>query len=101
LGWKHLIFREKELNRLSASDQLLEIISAFVPYIEEQMAVIQNRDYYRAEELENLRVQNYWDGMIGEEAEGYRNNPEEYAKKLAEIAEREKKLSEEMAKVDQ
>ena len=48
-----------------------------------------------------MRVQNYWDGMIGEEAEGYRNNPEEYAKKLAEIAEREKKLSEEMAKVDQ
>ncbi len=62
--------------------------------------MIQNRDYYRAEELENLRVQNYWDGMIAEEAEGYRNNPEEYAKKIAEIAEREKKLSEEMAKVD-
>jgi hypothetical protein len=31
--------------------------------------------------------------MIAEEAEGYRNNPEEYARKIAELAEKEKKLS--------
>ncbi len=47
-----------------------------------------------------MRVQDYWDSMIGEEAEGYRNNPEEYAKKLAEIAQKEKKLSEDLAKVE-
>lgn len=78
---------------MSAQQQLQEILFAFVPYIEEQTAVIQNRDYYRAEEIEALRVQEYWDSMIAEEAEGYRNNPEEYARKLAETAEREKKLS--------
>lgn len=72
---------------------------AYVPYIEEQTAVIQNRDFYRAEELETLRIQEYWDSMTAEEAEGYRNDPEGYAKKLAEIAEKEKKLSEELAKV--
>jgi len=26
--------------------------------------VIQNRDYYRAEELEAMRAQDYWDGMV-------------------------------------
>ncbi len=32
-----------------------------------------------------MRAADYWDSMTAEEAEGYRNNPEEYAKKLAEI----------------
>ncbi len=56
---------------------------AYQNYQEEQLEVIANRDYYRAEVIENLRTQDYWDGMIAEEAEGYRNNPEEYAKKIA------------------
>lgn len=77
------------------------MIYAFSQFVEEQTAVIANRDYQRAEELDNMRAQYYWDSMIGEEAEGYRNNPEEYAKKLAELAEREKKLSEDLAKMDQ
>ena len=31
--------------------------------------------------------------MMAEEAEGYRNNPEEYAKRLEEMAAKEKALS--------
>lgn len=71
-----MVLREKDMSKLPVSVQLTEVLSAFVPYIEEQTAVIQNRDYYRGETIEALRVQEYWDSMIAEEAEGYRNNPE-------------------------
>jgi len=28
--------------------------------------VIANRDYYRAEEIDEMRVQDYWNGMVAE-----------------------------------
>lgn len=34
IGWKHVVLREKSMNRLPASKQLTEILSAFIPYVE-------------------------------------------------------------------
>lgn len=51
---------------MPADQQLNEVLFAYGRYVEEQQAVLDTRDYYRAEELEAMRVQEYWDGMIAE-----------------------------------
>jgi hypothetical protein len=76
---------ENDLQALSSDNQLTNIMFAFEPYMEEQAEVIASRDYYRAEEINRLSVQEEWDLMTAEEAEGYRNDAEGYAKRIAEI----------------
>lgn len=64
IGWKHLAYDEQELRSTPAGNIISNIQESFLPYVEEQKAIIDYQDYQRAEEIETvkmLRAIDNWD----------------------------------------
>jgi hypothetical protein len=56
MGWKHLAFSEDQLKEIPLLDFIKNIQDSYLPYVEEQKAVIDYAEYQRAEEVENYKL---------------------------------------------